>query len=122
MNAMNANAIAETYLDLWNETDAARRGALLREHWMPGATYVDPLMRGAGAEEVAGLIAAVQERFPGFRFRLRGTPDGHGAHCRFAWSFGPAEGEAPLAGFDVVRLEAGRIAEVVGFLDRAPAA
>lgn len=119
---MNANTIAETYLALWNEPDAGRRMALLRQHWTPGATYVDPLMRGEGQAQLAGLVAAVQERFPAFRFRLRGQPDGHGAHCRFAWSFGPEGGEAPIEGFDVVRLEEGRIAEVVGFLDTVPAA
>lgn len=118
---MNAVTIAESYLALWNETDAARRAALLHEHWASGATYVDPLMRGEGAAQIDGLVRAVQERFPGYRFRLTGKPDGHGAHCRFTWALGPEGAEPPIRGFDVVRLQEGRIAEVVCFLDAVPA-
>ena len=118
---MNAIMTAENYIALWNEPDAARRETLLTEGWAEDATYVDPLMQGQGRAQIGGLIAAVQSRFPDFRFRLTGTPDGHGAHCRFTWALGPATGEAPIQGFDVVRLEEGRIAEVVGFLDVVPA-
>lgn len=32
-------------------------------------------MQADGAERIAGLVAAVHARFPGFRFQLRGVPD-----------------------------------------------
>ena len=117
---MNAQDIAERYIALWNETEAPRRMRALREGWTPGARYVDPLMQGEGPAQIDGLIGAVQARFPEYRFRLTGRPDGHGAHCRFTWALGPEGEEAPIRGFDVVRLEEGRIAEVVGFLDAVP--
>jgi hypothetical protein len=39
---------------------------------------------------------------------------------RFRWALGPAAGEALIEGSDVVRLSDGRIAEVIGFLDKLP--
>ena len=60
-------------------------------------------------------------RFPGFRFTLLGTPDGHGDYVRLAWALGPDGSPAPIEGSDVVTLEGGRIRRVIGFIDRAPA-
>jgi len=114
--------IAGQYLEAWNETDAERRRRLLAERWTEDARYVDPLMSGSGVTQVDGLIAAVQQRFPGFRFTVAARPDGHGDHVRFSWTLGPAGGDAPIEGSDVVELQHGRIARVIGFLDRVPAA
>jgi hypothetical protein len=113
--------IAQTYLRAWNETDGARRAGLVADTWTPDATYADPLASVAGSAQVAQLIGGVHARFPGFRFALRGTPDGHGEHVRFSWSLGPAGAEAPIEGSDVVSLRDGRIHRVVGFLDKVPA-
>lgn len=117
----DASVIATTYLKTWNETDTARRRAILADHWTEDACYVDPLMSGAGHAQIDALVAAVHQRFPGFRFTLSGTPDGHGEHVRLSWTLGPDGAEAPIEGSDVVRLAGGRIASVVGFIDRAPA-
>ena len=113
--------IAQAYMATWNETDATKRQALLKQHWADTARYVDPLMSAHGAEQISGLVAAVHTRFPGFRFTLTGTPNGHGRYLRLSWSLGPAGAEPPVEGSDVVVLEDGRIAEVIGFIDRAPA-
>ena len=113
-------AIANAYLDTWNQRTAAQRQALLAQHWSADARYVDPLMAGQGTAQIGGLIAAVHERFPHFRFALLGKPDGHGDYVRLSWSLGPADGDAPIEGSDVVRLRDGKIDDVVGFIDRAP--
>lgn len=113
-------AIAQAYLDTWNETDADRRRTLLRTHWTDDARYDDPLMRGEGTAQIDALVGAVQQRFPTFRFRLTGTPNGWGDHVRLSWSLGPDAGPAPIEGSDVVRLRDGRIHGVTGFIDRAP--
>lgn len=118
----NPATVAGRYLETWNETDGDRRRRLLAEGWTDDARYVDPLMSGVGAPQIDGLIAAVHERFPGFRFAMLGSPDGHGDHVRFSWSLGPAGGEPPIKGSDVVELQHGRIAKVIGFLDQVPAA
>ncbi|MGE5115216.1 MAG: nuclear transport factor 2 family protein [Betaproteobacteria bacterium] len=118
----DAAAIARTYVDTWNEPDEARRRSMLSRHWTEDASYVDPLMRGEGAAQISGLVGAVQQRFPGFRFALTGTPNGHGDVVRLSWSLGPAGAEPPIEGSDVVVLRDGRIRSVIGFIDRAPAA
>jgi len=116
----HAASIANAYLQTWNETNEAQRRLLLEQHWTPNATYVDPLMRGDGPEQIAGLVGAVQQRFPDFRFRLTGTPNGHGDYVHLSWSLGPDGVDAPIDGSDVVCLRNGRIHAVIGFIDRAP--
>jgi len=119
--AIGPDAAAAAYIALWNEVDAERRHAQLSGGWTEDVRYTDPLMSARGHTELGGLVAAVHERFPGFRFSLRGRPDGHGDHVRLAWSLGPDGAEAPIEGSDVLTLRDGRIAEVVGFLDKVPA-
>lgn len=113
-------AVAADYIALWNETDAARRGALLARQWTAGAVYVDPLARAEGPAEIGAYIAGVHDRFPDYRFALIGAADGHSDHVRFRWSLGPAGAEAPIEGSDVVTLVGGRVAGVIGFLDKVP--
>jgi hypothetical protein len=117
----DAQKIARDYIDLWNETDPARRGALLAKQWSPAATYVDPLAKVAGPDEIGAYIGGVHQRFPDFRFALLGEPSGHGDHVRFSWTLGPVGAEPPIEGSDVVTTEDGRIASVIGFLDKVPA-
>jgi hypothetical protein len=110
--------IADNYLHVWNEADAAQRRALLDKGWAADALYSDPIMTGRGREGVATMIEGARTQFPGHRFTLRGTPDGHGAFVRFSWTLAPVGGGAVGGGTDIVRLdEDGRIAEVIGFLD-----
>lgn len=117
----SAVAIAQSYIEAWNQTDGERRQTLLDQHWAPDASYADPLMRGDGLVQITGLIGAVHQRFPGFRFALLGTPEGHGEFVRFRWSLGPAGIEPPVEGSDVLLLRDGRIRQVIGFIDKAPA-
>ena len=117
-----ADDIAHRYIALWNETDASRRLQLLADGWTADARYVDPLANAAGAEGISALIAAVQSRFPGFRFRLLGKPDAHGEHLRFSWTLGPEASEDLIQGTDFARLDGGRLSSVTGFLDKVPAA
>lgn len=114
--------VAQTYLATWNETDSARRRALLEQAWAAHATYLDPLMQGEGRVGIARMIETAREGFPGHRFVLKGQPDGHNALVRFAWSLSSDSGAIVGGGTDVVRLDGEhRIAEVLGFLDGAPA-
>lgn len=119
---MTPQTVAQQYIAAWNETDAARRGALIARTRSTDATYVDPLMAGHGHAELDALMAGVQARFPDFRFTLIGEPDGFGDQVRFSWGLGPDGEDAPIKGTDFVRLEAGRLKSVTGFLDQTPAA
>lgn len=119
---IDATGIAANYIATWNETDAGTRASLIARHWSDWPRYVDPLMSAANVEELSGIIGAVQDRFPDFRFRLINRPDGHGDYVRFAWGLGPDGGESIIEGSDIVEIRNGRIDRVVGFLDKVPAA
>ncbi|MCY1212694.1 SnoaL-like domain protein [compost metagenome] len=115
-------ALADRYLAAWNETDAARRRELVAQAWTESASYVDPLMRGDGHAGIDAMIAAVQGKFPGFRFTRVSPVDAHGEHLRFTWELGPAGEPALVVGTDFATISAdGRLARMTGFLDRAPA-
>ena len=122
MTRNDAANVVERYIEIWNETDAAARQALIAQTWTAGATYLDPMMRGDGADGIDAMIAGVQARFPGFRFRQTGKVDAHNGRVRFSWECGPGmDGAAVIAGTDFAELaEDGRLAAVTGFLDLAP--
>ncbi|GGI29886.1 nuclear transport factor 2 family protein [Bradyrhizobium guangdongense] len=113
--------IARRYIDLWNERAQNRRREFLSEFWTTDASYVDPLMKGDGRDGIDALIAGVQKRFPDFRFRLIGEPNGYGDHVRFSWGLGPDGIDSPIKGTDFAVLKDGRIRSITGFLDQVPA-
>lgn len=119
--AIDATRVAEQYIAVWNETDAERRAALLESHWTADARYVDPLAQASGRTQISALVGGVQQRYPGFRFRLKGRADAHGEHLRFSWTLGPKGAEDLIEGTDFAQLDAGKLRAVTGFLDKVPA-
>ena len=114
-------AIVAAYLDTWNETDAARRQAGIARAWAPSGSYRDPLMASDGHAGIDAMLAAVQAKFPGFVLKRTSKVDCHNASVRFAWSLGPAAGPAIVEGVDFCALAPdGRLASVVGFIDKMP--
>ncbi|MFD5480403.1 nuclear transport factor 2 family protein [Streptomyces hawaiiensis] len=111
------------YLEAWNAEDPAARAKAVAAAWTEDGGYTDPLADVSGHEEIAELIAAAREQFPGWEFRLTGGVDGHHDTARFSWELvSAADGSAPVAGSDVITLDGeGRIRAVLGFLDRVPA-
>ncbi|MEU3791359.1 nuclear transport factor 2 family protein [Streptomyces fructofermentans] len=111
------------YFEAWNATTPQALAEAVADGWTADARYTDPLADVRGHDAVTALIAAAHERFPGFTFRPAGAVDGHHDIARFAWELvAPADGSAPVAGFDVITLDDdGRIRSVHGFLDRVPA-
>ena len=88
------NTIARRYIELWNERTPGRRREMLGENWTADARYVDPLMSGDGRDGVDALIAGVQQKFPDFKFKLIGEPNGSGDHVRFSWDLAPTASTA----------------------------
>ena len=110
------------YIAAWNETNAARRRDLIAETWTEDAHYLDAHRDSTGRAAIDAMIATVQERFPGYRFRLSSGIEAHHDRVRFSWSAGGTE-QAPLfiAGTDFVELaEDGRLRAVTGFIDAMP--
>jgi hypothetical protein len=112
--------IAEAYIAAWNETDAERREELIEQAFTAEIAYRDPVMQGDGREAIGTMIAGVQLQFPGFRFALKGKPDGFADTIRFSWILGP-DGPSVIEGTDFGIIENGRLKQVTGFLDKIPA-
>jgi hypothetical protein len=118
----NTTDLIDRYIAMWNETDGERRRALIARIWTDGGSYVDPLMQGDGPAGIDAMVAGVQARFPGHRFRRTGPVDAHNGHVRFAWHLAPEAGPALAARVDFgVIAPDGRLASITGFLDQVPA-
>jgi hypothetical protein len=115
------NAVAR-YFEAWNATDRDALAKAVAAAWSADGGYTDPLADVRGHDGIAAVIAAAHEQFPGFSFRPAGPVDGHHDIARFGWELvNEADGTAPVAGFDVITLDAtDRIRSVHGFLDRVP--
>lgn len=110
------------YLAAWNATDDAARRGLIACAWTTAGSYRDPALAADGHGAIAGMVAAVQQRFPGHEFRRTGPIDAHHDRLRFGWELAPVAGGAPAVhgvDFAVVAPD-GRLASVTGFFD-APA-
>src|SRR5690349_20861319 len=119
MTNTTINSVVDTYLEAWNELDAERRASLVAATWTDDGTYVDPLMSGAGVEEITAMIGAAQAQFPGHSFALSAGPDTHNDVVRFSWVLSADAG--PVAAgqdFGVVAPD-GRLRSVTGFLEAA---
>ena len=116
----SATTLARHYLAAWNERNAPERRAQVARLFTIDASYVDPMMAGAGHDAIDALIAGAQQHFPGHRFELAGAPDTHHDVLRFSWTLHAPDGAQVVRGTDVARIgDDGRLASVTGFLDGA---
>jgi hypothetical protein len=112
--------VVDDYIAMWNEADPGARREIVARVWTEEATYVDPLMSGAGQDGIDAMVAAAQQQFPGHTFRLSFGPDAHNDRVRFAWRLVADDGGATAAeGVDFGFLaEDGRLAAITGFLEQ----
>ncbi len=113
----NANAVVDTYIAMWNETDPQRRRALIADTLTGDASYLDPVMSGEGVDGIDAMIAGAQQQFPNHRFTLIDAVDAHHDRVRFTWSLAPDAGDPVAVGVDFATLASdGRMRTVTGFL------
>jgi hypothetical protein len=114
----DGQALADSYIEMWNEGDGERRRAIATATLSEDATYLDPIMSGEGIDGINEMIAGAQAQFPGHRFTLSTAPDTHHDRLRFSWSLAANGGEPVARGTDYVTVaEDGRMRSVTGFLD-----
>ena len=122
MNNDAAKAIVQKYIATWNNTDATGRRKAIDAIYTADCRYTDPNVALSGREQIDHFIGAVQNQFPGAEFVLAGGVDAHHDQVRFTWHAKvPGRADAVAIGFDVAVFEDGRIKQVLGFLDKAPA-
>jgi hypothetical protein len=118
----SVNETVAGYIAAWNESDGGRRRDLIARTWGEDGSYLDAHREGTGHAAIDAMIAAVQERFPGYRFRLSSGIEAHHDRVRFSWSAGGTE-QALLffGGTDFAMLaDDGRLRAVTGFTDAMP--
>lgn len=125
VEAPSSQEIVDSYVATWNETDAGRRRAGIARAWAESGSYRDPMMASDGHAGVDAMLAGVQAKFPGFLLKRTSKVDHHngpnGGYVRFTWSLGPEAGPSVVEGVDFCALAPdGRLASVVGFIDKAP--
>jgi hypothetical protein len=118
----NLTDLIDRYIAMWNETDAERRRALIARTWTENASYLDPAVEGEGRDGIDAMVRAVQERFPGHRFRRTGDVESHHDRVRFTWELAPQGGPVLVKGTDFGVVDGGgRLETITGFFDQAPA-
>jgi hypothetical protein len=112
----NVTSVVDGYLAAYGEPDAARRAERIQAAWAPDGQLIDPPATGDGHEGIAALAEALQQQFPGHRFRRTSAVDAHHDHLRFAWELVGPGGDAVLTGLDVGELAGdGRLRRITGF-------
>jgi len=114
-------ATVDTYLAMWNETDASRRAEHIARAWTRDGHYVDPLQEAEGHTALSDMVAGVQAKFPNHRFRRVSGVDTHHGQLRFAWELAAADGAIVVAGIDIGALAGdGRLRHITGFFGEIP--
>jgi hypothetical protein len=113
--AIDTTAI-DNYVAAWNETDDAKRDELLAASVSPDLWYRDPMLEADSREAFSGVLAFVQQNFPGHMLTRTSEVDGHRDLVRFNWALG-LPGEAPaFAGVDVAKYDGeGKLHRIIGF-------
>ena len=113
--------LVDTYIDMWNETDVARRAELIATAWTEDGAYTDPLLEATGAAAISEMVDGVHGQLPGHRFRLTSGIDSHHDHHRFGWELAATDGTVAVEGVDIAELAPdGRLARVTGFFGALP--
>ncbi len=108
-------------LDVFDESDPARRRALIDEIFTEDCVFCDP-NKGIyrGRDEIDRIAGAIKATHPDFQYQPIAEPDVSGDGGRIQWVSG-RPGEAPAyAGTDFIVAREGRIAAVYLFFDKLP--
>jgi hypothetical protein len=118
---MSTKEIVDAYIAAWNETDEAKRAALIEKCWADAGTYTDPLADVSGREALDTLIVGFHQQMPGGRIAVSSAIDEHHNRIRFGWKL---EGAATaMEGIDVGVLDGqGKLQSIVGFWGLTPPA
>jgi SnoaL-like domain len=120
----NTVELVSRYIAAWNEREPRKRRDLIAKTYTEAANYTDPHRQGDGHGGIDTMIAAVQERFEGYSFRLKSDVDAYEGRVRFRWEAGGTD-DAPLhfvgTDFGVIGTD-GRFESISGFVDEMPGA
>lgn len=118
---MDTAEIVAAYGAAWNETDEAKRTALLERSWADDGVYTDPTATVEGRTALIAHIGGFQAMLAGHTIDLVSGVDTYGEVFRFAWVMRKGA-EIATEGIDFGELAPdGRIRRIVGFFGPFPA-
>jgi hypothetical protein len=122
-----ATRLAERYVALWNQTDAAARRAEIEQLWVPAGEHFVRALQARGYEELERRVTGSHEknvRDGGYRFRLAGAVQALQDTLMFHWDMVPAgTARVEALGLQFLKLAPdGRIAIDYQFILPTPAA
>jgi hypothetical protein len=112
--------IIDTHLEAYGEPDEARRMTLIEKVWAPDGVLLDPPLDGTGHDGISAAAAAVNQHYPGHRFRRTTAIDEHHDVARYGWELVGRDGAVAIAGVDVVEVRDGQLQRVAGFFGELP--
>ncbi len=109
-------AAIDAYVAAWNETDAAKRAALLEDGTGEDLWYRDPMLEADSRDGFAAVLGAVQQQLPGHVLTRTSDVDAHHDLVRFNWALG-VPGEAPtFSGVDIAKFDGDdKLHRIIGF-------
>jgi hypothetical protein len=121
MPRLGPDSAVVLYCAAWNTDARPERDRLLARVWTADGVYSDPNpTRTVGRAALSDTIAALQNRYPGARFRCS-APQVHHSAMRTTWIFRKADGSEIARGMDFFELAGdGRIRRVTGFFGPPP--
>ncbi len=106
--------------NVFNERDADRRLAAIRELYAEDAVLYDPESVVTGHAAISDTVAALLASLPpAFAFEPVGPAVGHHDAARLRWQSGPPNGPVAVTGTDVALFAGGKIETLYVFLDPA---
>ena len=119
---MSTSNLIDRYCQAWSEPDATLRAELLGSVWAVGATYTDPSIHAANANELLVHIKKVQARRPGAKVLRTSRVDEHHKIARFAWHVIQADGTVLPEGIDIALIspDGTKIERIIGFFGPLP--
>jgi hypothetical protein len=112
--------IAEVF-DMWTDTDAARRRAVLERYFAVDVKFHDPVMDRDGYDGLEQFSDSLRSRFPDAQFSIAKPPEKLSYAIRAYWFFGPATDPQAVTGMDFIIFKDNKVAEIFAFLDLASA-
>ena len=101
---------------VFGERDPAARAAAIAEVYAPDAVLHLGASVLRGTEAVNEHVQTLLDSTPGFVFQTLGEAEVDGRLGTRAWGFGPEGAPPVVTGRDVIRVEDGRIAEILVFV------
>lgn len=115
-----AAGVVQQYVAFWNAQTGQEQQALAAATFADGVSYHAPVGVLHGIGELIGFRDQFAQHSPDYVFQPRAWPEAHHDRARLQWEL-TIGGASFAEGTDVLELdEAGHIASITSFLDRAP--